>query len=189
MASLTPKHREQEVTSAAMSEGLLNGAMVMFPAMGGLYAAMQNPSFVKYTNWQSRTAMVIMPALFTFALTSEQKMLHRMEEVAEETEHNIKSVEWADRHHRKSVSDNATSKKAAELRALYRQSVLNSGIRVVEENELTVPHRVANFVQSNPFKCIAGIGVPAVAYIFHTRQGKEHRKSMLLVLAEKAGIR
>ena len=56
MVSLTPQSRSAEVTSDAMNEGLLNGAMVLFPSLGGLYAALQNPKFVKVstrqtTNW------------------------------------------------------------------------------------------------------------------------------------------
>ena len=47
MASLTPKSRQNEVTEAAMNEGLLNGAMVLVPSLGGLYAAMQNAKFRK----------------------------------------------------------------------------------------------------------------------------------------------
>jgi hypothetical protein len=41
------------------------------------------------TNGQSRTAIAIMPPLFIFAVTSEQKLTHRMHEVAEVNEHNI----------------------------------------------------------------------------------------------------
>ena len=41
------------------------------------------------TNSQSRTAIAIMPPLFIFAVTAEQKLTHRMHEVASESEHNI----------------------------------------------------------------------------------------------------
>jgi hypothetical protein len=41
------------------------------------------------TNSQSRTAIAIMPPLFVFAVTAEQKLTHRMHEVASESEHNI----------------------------------------------------------------------------------------------------
>ncbi len=47
MASLTPKHRAEEVTSQAMSEGLVNGALVMVPSMGAVYTGLQNASFRK----------------------------------------------------------------------------------------------------------------------------------------------
>ncbi len=118
-----------------------------------------------------------MPALFVFALTSEQKMVHRMVEVAEETEHAIKSVEWADRHHRKnSVPTVDEEQKREELRSLYRQSILKSNVRVVEGEELSALHRAANYVQENPFKLIVSIGIPAVAYIFYGRTGKDHCK-------------
>ena len=47
MASLTPKHRSDEVTGDAMNEGLINGVMVMVPCMAGVYAGLQNASFRK----------------------------------------------------------------------------------------------------------------------------------------------
>jgi hypothetical protein len=47
MVSLTPKHRNDEVVGMAMSDGFLNGTLVMMPALGVLYAAMQRPGFVK----------------------------------------------------------------------------------------------------------------------------------------------
>lgn len=50
MVSLTPQSRSDEVTEAAMNEGLLNGAMVLLPSMAGLFAAMQSPKFVKVSS-------------------------------------------------------------------------------------------------------------------------------------------
>lgn len=180
MTSLTPKHRESEVKDSAMSEGLMNGVMVLLPSMGGLYAGMQNANFRKLTNWQSRTAIVIMPALFIFTLTSELKMGHRMHEVAGETEHSMKSVEWAEQQlRRQQVSK---SKEGEDLRVMYRQSVLNSGIYIVDTPELQTQHKLANFVQQNPFKCIAGIGLPAVTYIFLGQNGKQHLSLQLKIL-------
>jgi ElaB/YqjD/DUF883 family membrane-anchored ribosome-binding protein len=117
-----------------------------------------------------------MPALFVFTLTSEQKMLHRMGEVAEETEHAIRSVEWADHEHRKKVmgEDVELQQKAQELRKMYRQSILQSGVRVVDTPTLQWYHQGANYVQANPFKVILGIGVPAILGIFYGKSGKEH---------------
>lgn len=180
MASLTPKEREREVTESAMSEGMLNGGMVLAATMGGLFLGMRNPSFRKFTNWQSRTAIVIMPALFTFALTSELKMDHRMHEVAEETEHAMKSVQWADQEMRR--KKRTEGKEAEELRAMYRQAVLGSGITVVETPELQTHHKIANFVQTNPFKCIGAIGLPAVAFIFASQKKQEHLSLQLKLL-------
>ena len=132
----------------------------------------------KLTNWQSRTAMTIMPAFFVFALTSEHKLNHRMQEVAEENEHAIKSVEWAEKRHRQSTFSNDEQK----LRQLYRQSVLNSGVQLVDTPELGMHHRMANYLVTNPFKIIAAIGVPAVAYIYYGRSGKNHLSFSLKIL-------
>lgn len=97
MPSLTPEHRRDEVTSVAFNDGIVNGVMMFVPTLGGLFLAMKNPTFRKITNAQSRTALAIMPPLFIFAVTSEQKLTHKMHEVASESEHNLEvSLVWAD---------------------------------------------------------------------------------------------
>jgi hypothetical protein len=133
------------------------------------------------TNWQSRTAMVIMPAMFAFVLTAEDKMVHRMREVAEETDHAMKSVEWAEYQNRGSGNKETNTDKE-KLRELYRTSVVESGVRVVAGEELGSHHKVANYVQANPFKVIAGVGIPAVASIFYGQTGKEHVNMQMKIL-------
>ena len=184
MVSLTPQKRSTEVTDAAMNEGMVNGTMVLIPSIAGVYGAyLKNAKFRKFTNWQSRTAIAIMPALFVFALTSEHKLNHRMHEVAEETEHAMKSVEWAERQLRRESQlqqEPNKMKEAEELRKMYRQSVIASGVNVVPE--LQTYHKVANYIQANPFKCIAGLGVPSIAYIYLGQSGKEHLSFQLKIL-------
>ena len=41
--------------------------------------------------------MVIMPALFAFGFASEDRLVHRMREVANETEYAIQAAEWSER--------------------------------------------------------------------------------------------
>ena len=50
MASLTPQSRKGEVVEHAYNEGLVNGGMVLAPALAGLYFAMKNPTFRKVSN-------------------------------------------------------------------------------------------------------------------------------------------
>ena len=103
-----------------------------------------------------------------------------MHEVADETEHALKSVEWAERlHHATRRKDD---KEKEKLRKLYRESVLNSGVRLIDGDELKTHHKVANYIQANPFKVIAGIGLPAVLYIFYGRSGKEHLNLQMKIL-------
>mmetsp|Transcript_30506 Transcript_30506/g.30992 ORF Transcript_30506/g.30992 Transcript_30506/m.30992 type:complete len:248 (-) Transcript_30506:176-919(-) len=164
MASLTPEGKREEVTAAAFNDGMVNGAMTFIPSFAGLWLALKNPTFRKVTNAQSRTAICIMPPLFIFAVTSEQKLTHRMHEVASENEHNIETIAWADKK-------KTASAENIHLHDLYRQAILESGVRVVETPTLSTLQRSANFVQGNPFKCIAAIGVPSVAYIFYGQGG------------------
>mmetsp|Transcript_48318 Transcript_48318/g.117031 ORF Transcript_48318/g.117031 Transcript_48318/m.117031 type:complete len:238 (-) Transcript_48318:423-1136(-) len=174
MASLTPKERSDEVTGQAVSEGLMNGAVVLAPCLAGMFFALKNPNFRKYTNAQSRTALVIMPALFAFGFTSENKLIHRMEEVASEEDHKYKTVHWAQKLHTASPED-------VKLHELYRQSILDSGVRLVDQPELTTYQKSANFVQGNPFKVIAAVGVPSVGWIF-INNGKGGAESLQMQL-------
>ena len=101
MSSLTPESRQAEAVSASTQDGYLNGLLTLVPTCGALYVAMQNPAFRQRTNWQSRTAMAIMPALFMFAFTSEHKLSHKMKEIAQESRHNNDTVDWAEQELKK----------------------------------------------------------------------------------------
>jgi hypothetical protein len=116
-----------------------------------------------------------MPALFLFSVTAEKKLNHRMEEVASETEHTIQTVAWAEKKRLLSEDD-------VQLHDLYRQAILKSGVRLVEGNELSTFQKSANYVQANPFKLIAAIGVPSVAYIFYGQGGGTGKESLQMQL-------
>jgi hypothetical protein len=167
-----------------MKDALISGTLTLIPSYGAVWLAMQNsPRFVKATNWQSRTALVIMPALFMFGWTAESKVNYKMHEVAQETEHAIASAAWAEEKHaldRKKREAITTDAKQTmidterELTELYRQSVEQSGVRVVPGDRLGPHHVALNYWQENPFKILAGIGIPAVGYIFYGRSGQQH---------------
>lgn len=176
--SLTPASRNQEATNDAVREGAVSGLLTFAPAVGALYIALKtSPTFVKRTNWQSRTALVVMPTLFAFAYTAEHKLSHRMREIASETEHQRATVEWAERRagQLRQARENMTPHEAeVYLTRLYQQSIEDSGVRVVPGDKLSMHHQVANYVASNPMKVLAAVAVPSVAWIFYGRTGKEH---------------
>jgi hypothetical protein len=191
MSSLTPKDRSDEASWVATNEGSINGLLTLVPTCGGLYVAMQNAAFVKRTNWQSRTAMVIMPALFMFTWTAEQKLSRKMKEMSEESRHATETVGWAERELTRTKQvrradskikkgmDNWTTE--GHLTNLYRQSVEESGVRIVD-GTLGWHHRAANFVAENPFKTLATFAVPSVAAIFWGQSGQEHLQMSMKLL-------
>ncbi len=77
----------------------------------------------------------------------------------------IQTVAWAEKQ-------KTASPHEIRLHDLYRESILQSGVRLVDTPTLSFYQKSANFVQSNPFKCIAAIGMPAVAYIYYGQGGK-----------------
>uniref|UniRef100_A0A7S2EXZ1 HIG1 domain-containing protein n=1 Tax=Trieres chinensis TaxID=1514140 RepID=A0A7S2EXZ1_TRICV len=202
MPSLTPIHKSEETADAAFREGVASGILALIPSGASVYYAMHRyPNFVRATNWQSRTALVVMPALFVFALSSETKLNHRMKEMAEEMEHGKATAEWAEMHRdrqRKMTGGTAMGASDAnkgrlsssvpvgkptavgsmeaekQLTELYRQSVMNSDLRIVPGDSLGPHHRMSNFFMDNPFKILAAVGVPTVLYIFKGRNEKAH---------------
>lgn len=164
MPSLTPTHRSEEATSAATREGLISGLMTLIPTTAAVYVGLKkSPKFAKATNWQSRTALAIMPPFFVYVLSAEKKLTHKMEEMASQSDHSMKVNEWA--HEQLKKDDKLSRKKSfkegvtnTQLLAMYKQSVEESGIRIVPGDKLGIHHSAANFFQENPFKILGFIG-------------------------------
>lgn len=165
---------------------------------------------IQATNWQSRTALVIMPPLFAFAAAAENKLVHSMHDMASQAEHSKQMAEWSSKkqldEHRAKLQKMTTQKILAEpgmrdegnlirkhddgeeeeheRRVLekFRESVVNSGVRVVAGDSLGVHHRIANFWQDNPFKILAAVGVPTVLYIFKGRSDQAHLQTQMKLM-------
>lgn len=176
MPSLTPIHRSEEATSAAARDGIINGMLALIPSTGAVYAAMKkSPKFVKSTNWQSRTALAIMPPFFMYALTSEKKLNNVMREMADEADHAKKINEWAEenKHELKSSvklsslssSSSSSGISDSQLHALYRKSVEDSGVRIIPGDSLGLHHKAANFFQSYPFTILSCLGGKTLSII------------------------
>lgn len=204
MTSLTTKADAEATVWVAMKEGFISGGLTAIPSTLAVYAAMNfSPKFVKATNWQSRTALVIMPPLFAFAASAENKLVHTIHEKAGRKEHSKQMAEWSREHelyeHGKQLQRMSTQKILAQpgmrvegnlttisqqaghdeeqeeqILAKFRENVVNSGVRVVSGDSLGVQHKIANFWQENPFKILTAVGVPTVFYIFKGREGQKH---------------
>jgi hypothetical protein len=185
MSSLTPSNRSDEATAAASHEGFISALLTFIPTCGAIYIALQSsPTFRARTNWQSRTALAIMPAWFVFEVSSNHKLSHKMREMARENKHHQESVQWAEQQlqhqqqqsyqHHHSHHDGNGDNDRLQLRALYRQSVLESGVNIVPGNTLSTYHHVANYTADHPVKVLASLAVPAVAWIFYGNASKDH---------------
>lgn len=209
MPSLTPRQHAETTVWDAMKEGFVSGGLMAVPSTLAVYAALNfSPKFVKATNWQSRTAMAIMPPLFAFAFGAEQHLVHSMKNMATHAEHSKQMAEWSEeealKKHKKSLQRMSTQKILAEpgmiaesssssssgvdaeheerILAKFRESVVNSGVRVVPGDSLGVHHRMANFFQENPFKILGAVGVPTVFYIFKGREGQQHLQTQMKIM-------
>eukprot|EP00542_Grammatophora_oceanica_P014954 CAMPEP_0194035446 /NCGR_PEP_ID=MMETSP0009_2-20130614/7872_1 /TAXON_ID=210454 /ORGANISM="Grammatophora oceanica, Strain CCMP 410" /LENGTH=274 /DNA_ID=CAMNT_0038676801 /DNA_START=156 /DNA_END=980 /DNA_ORIENTATION=+ len=179
--SLTPKHRESEITTTAFQDAMTTAVMIGIPSIGAVLLASRSPKFMKITNASSRTALAIMPPMFSFAFTGEMKMQHRMHEVAQETEHAKASAAWAEKRLLETSKQTLSQKETeAQLTDLYKQSVQESGVRIVPGDSLSVGHKMANFCYENPLKVLAGVGIPSFAYIFYGQGGQQSLQMQLL---------
>lgn len=110
--------------------------------------------------------MAIMPPLFIYAIASEQKLTHKMNEMASESLHAREVSQWAEEQRtgtdlvsdaikdsRASSSSDAGSEQQ-QLLALYRKSVEESGVRIVKGDTLQPYHHLANFWQANPVRYV-----------------------------------
>jgi uncharacterized membrane protein len=195
--SLTPLDRASETVSAANTEGLLNGLLTMLPMATVVTVLLKtNETFVKRTNWQSRTAIVLMPSLFVAALTSEQKLAHRMHEMASESQHGTETVHWAEQQLQlqqqqqkrdaslktttaistgtANTNSNNNLTETQQLASLYQQSVASSGVCIVPGDKLQWYHHFANYTAQYPFRVLSAIAIPSVAYIFYGRTEQSH---------------
>ena len=186
--SLTPLERADETIAAANTEGLINGLITLLPSIATVGLLVRNnTTFAARTNWQSRTAMAIMPAMFISALTSEQKLSHHMRQMASETQHGTDTVHWAEaqlaalqQQQQQQQQDilPTTSTTTQQLASLYQQSVQSSGVCIVPQ--LHWYHHVANYTAQYPFRVLSAIAIPSVAYIFYGRTEQQH-----LLLSQK----
>ena len=119
-----------------------------------------------------------MPPLFVFALTSELKVAQSVRENIYNNHNQRQSVEWAEQQHKENLKVKTKSfsqiEKDQQITELYRQSVTNSGVRVVPGDHLGVHHRLMNFGQDNPLKILACVGFPAVGFIYYGKSGKNN---------------
>lgn len=171
--SLTPDTRRQEASNEAMHEGVIAGGLVLVPSVGALYMAMQHSkTFVARTNWQSRTAMAIMPALFVFAFTAETYLHDKMLAIADEEKGKDRTKPG-----QLPIAD-----KDIHLMTLYTKSKEDAHLNVVPGDKLGLHHRLANYVSTNPITVLSAMAVPSVGLILYGRTGKEHLQSSMKLL-------
>jgi len=183
--SITPLDRADEVSQKCFQDGIMAGAVAMIPTGGILYyLEHNNEKFRKYTNFQSKTALFIMPCLLTFGIVSENGLINRMRDMVAKEDHAKEVADWAVR--REILEEKIKKRQANEkseiyapltdaerekkLHQLFKKSVLDSGVRVVAGDKLAIHQRVANFWQEHPFQILIGLGVPAVGAIFLKRR-------------------
>jgi hypothetical protein len=119
-----------------------------------------------------------MPPLFVFAATSEEKLTHRMRQLARENKHNHDVVHWAESQQEalqvQLPNNLSPMEKNQMLSKLYYESIQKSGVHIIPGDKLSVHHQIANYAAANPVKVLAALAVPSVASIFYGRTGKEH---------------
>ena len=115
--------------------------------------------------------------------TAEWAEEHEQRTIAEENARIAQASSGLQRMHTSSATTDRTASEVdslssedveRQLTELYNQSVANSGVRIVPGDRLGPHHLLSNYWQENPFKMLAGIGIPTVLYIFKGRNEKAH---------------
>ena len=115
--------------------------------------------------------------------TAEWAEEHEQRTIAEENARIAQASSGLQRMHTSSATTDRTASEVdslssedveRQLTELYNQSVANSGVRIVPGDRLGSHHLLSNYWQENPFKMLAGIGIPTVLYIFKGRNEKAH---------------
>ena len=91
-------------------------------------------SFRKFTNFQSRTALVIMPPLFAFALSSEMALTNFQRNLADETE--TQRVDSGD----SDFTPMLINKTDDQLAEMYKEEV-RKPFRIVKGDSLGMHHQ------------------------------------------------
>ncbi|KAL7576236.1 hypothetical protein ACA910_013716 [Epithemia clementina (nom. ined.)] len=194
MPSLTPLTHTNETSSDAVKQGLLAGVMVLVPTTSAVYLAMRtSPLFLMRTNWQSRTAMAIMPALFTFGFVAETHMHHTMQAMAHEEEEQLRSFAMMSSNNNSknnttkstttSYKENTAAQQQHDLMALYQRTLEREKYHIVTGvDELGPHHRLANYVSAHPIKSLGAVAVPAVGLILYGQAGQQHLPGSIKIL-------
>jgi len=115
--------------------------------------------------------------------TAEWAEEHEQRTIAEENARIAQASSGLQRMHTSSATTDRTAAEVdslssedveRQLTELYNHSVANSGVRIVPGDRLGPHHLLSNYWQENPFKMLAGIGIPTVLYIFKGRNEKAH---------------
>ena len=133
--SLTPADRYNDAKRVATVDGAFSALCVGIGSGSGIWYLMKNSSsFRKFTNFQSRTALVIMPPLFAFALSSEMALTNFQRNLADETE--TQRVDSGD----SDFTPMLINKTDDQLAEMYKEEV-RKPFRIVKGDSLGMHHQ------------------------------------------------
>lgn len=177
--SLTPEERSGDAKWAAIVDGAMSAMMTGLASASAVWYSQKNiPSFRKLTNFQSKTALVIMPPLFAFGFASESTLLTFQRRMAEDAiavkDDSVKSSALEDSKKLRQYNAVETEKQLAEIyKRDFKKKGKHNDFRIVKGDSLSPHHIFANYFQENPFKMLFGLGMPSVAYIFNKYNKKQ----------------
>ena len=206
--SYSPQSAQEGVTAEAKKEGFRISAMTLpFSAAATYFAAIRKSGPLhKFTNVSSRTALVIMPPFFAFALASEMSIVHqKVSEEASDEHTRFKPANSLNPPHSASLRyasqkvNMVSIMKSQEPKITVEQSAASpipttignkftdldgNNWRVVD-GDLRLHHKVINFAAAHPFKTLVGAGAPVVGSIFYYQQQQAKSAAYKLKFSQK----
>jgi len=175
--SLNPMSSSDGVVAAGMLSGVKAAAITAIPTAGISYYLHKTSAFFrKSTSVSSRTALLVMPPLFVFALRSELEIisLKRKEARAIMFENSATDSEKNKKTHNPEA---ATPERVQELTDEYLQ---NFGSPARIKPQMQVYHHFSNIIAGHPFKILGLVAVPTVAYIGFNQATNQHKDALKL---------
>jgi len=175
--SLNPMSSSDGVISEAMLSGAKAALITLIPTAGLTYYLHKTSiMFRKSTSVSSRTALLVMPPLFMFALRSELEIINLKRKEAR-TMMLEKSAVDSDKKLLAYDPESATPERVKELTEKY---VKNFGSPARIKPQMYFYHHFSNIVATHPFKLLGLVAVPTIAYIGFNQATNSNRDALKL---------
>ena len=186
--TLNPSSSSTTVIYSALMSSSLNAVLTLPPLLLSLSLALRSPAFRSATGPSSRTALVVMPALFVWGLSAELNVIglkreegllrSRELDVSGKRADEVGSLEnFASPVVITPASTSSSSSSLGPSSALYKATVGVAPFRVVtSEDELPVHYKVMNMLYDHPFRLLCACGLPIVAGVYSTQKDYAHLK-------------
>mmetsp|Transcript_12872 Transcript_12872/g.26277 ORF Transcript_12872/g.26277 Transcript_12872/m.26277 type:complete len:288 (-) Transcript_12872:74-937(-) len=195
--SSTPSPPTRDYLQSSQSKVIQNASynafkdalpVLLFTTLSVLTLTKKSPMFAKSTGPSSRTAIAIMPPFFVWGLTSEHEVIRGKREASWDAHYGGNEGIGKGKESKNviQVDKNYVPPKPSHISASEYLSEFGTVVQIVPS--LSLRHKLSNFVSSNPFEVLLGLGVPfAVGALRVQSRNREIKPSQMIMHARVIG--